>query len=44
MQSAPPMPAPAPAPRKGMPGWLIVLLVVVGCFVMFGGVLTVLAI
>jgi type IV pilus assembly protein PilA len=42
MQSTPP--TPAPAPKKGIPGWLLVLFIVLGCFVAFGGVLSVLAI
>jgi type IV pilus assembly protein PilA len=39
-----PPPIQAPPPKKGIPTWLLVLLVVLGCFVALGGVLTVLAV
>ena len=34
----------APAPKKGMPGWALAILIVVGAFVVLGGILAVLAI
>jgi type IV pilus assembly protein PilA len=37
-------PQPYPPPKKGAAGWVIAIVVVLGCVVMFGGILVVLAI